>query len=122
MEASVVMRGLILHFATTVPLSKPTSAPEPSPAAIPKATLPVWFITTVAITPAQASTEPTDRSKFPEAKQKSIVQETIPTLETASSNPCMFTFEKKLSTQREQPRNSAAITTSIPARSQKEIK
>src|SRR5947209_8357214 len=122
MDASVVINGLILNLATIVPFTNPTRAPDPSPAAIPTVTLPVLFMITVAMTPAQASTEPTDRSKFPEARQNNIVQATIPTVETASNRPRMFTAEKKLFTKNEQPAKSAASTSSMPARSQKAMR
>ena len=93
------------------------STPEPSAAATPSATLPVLFMTTAATTPAQASTEPTERSKLPEARQKSMVDETIPTVETASSKPWRFTTERKSLTKMAEAANSRASTNNMPARS-----
>src|SRR5258707_327629 len=122
MEARVVMSGLILNLATMARLTAPARAPDASPAAIRRTALPVWSITTVAIPPAQASTEPTDRSKLPDARQNSMVHDTIPTVDTASNSPPMFTAEAKFLTNNEQPTSRAASTSNMPARSQKEIR
>jgi alcohol dehydrogenase class IV len=45
------------------------------------------LITTAVVTPAQAITDATDRSKSPEARQNSIPQATIPDMEMASPAP-----------------------------------
>ncbi|EGH46447.1 hypothetical protein PSYPI_30718 [Pseudomonas syringae pv. pisi str. 1704B] len=54
-------------------------------------------MTIPAITPEQASTEPTERSKCPDARQKSMVQAAIPTVEIARPRPRMFSGDMKLS-------------------------
>jgi len=113
----VVIRALLLHFAMITPLKRPTMPPAATPASTPRATLPVRSMTTAASTPEHATTEPTDRSKSPEARQNSMVQATMPMVETDSASPFMFAQERKSSTHTAQPPNRRAKTTSIPAAS-----
>src|SRR6266478_6487963 len=113
--ASVVIRGLILHLATTTPLTKPTSAPNPSPAMMPIKILSDLLIITAATTPAHGTIVPTERSKFPDARQKSIVQEMIPTVEMASSSELWLRIVKKSLTVSAQTTTSTARMASMPA-------
>src|SRR5256885_15280591 len=113
--ANVVISGLILHLATTTPLTKPTSAPNPSPARMPTKMLSDLLIITAATTPAHGTIVPTERSKFPEARQKSIVQEMMPTVETASSSESRLRSVKKSLTVSAQTMTSTARIASMPA-------
>ena len=97
MVASVAINALIRSLAITMPLIRPTTNPIANAAETPRNTLSVSRITTAATTPAQAITEPTDRSKCPDAKQNSMVQAAMPTVEIASPRPRMFNGERKLS-------------------------
>ncbi|MNP75252.1 hypothetical protein D3C76_1722810 [compost metagenome] len=72
------------------------------------------LMTTAVVTPAQAITEATDRSKSPDARQNSIPQATIPDMEIASPSPFILMKVAKLGTKMAQPRNSTAKTTSMP--------
>jgi hypothetical protein len=72
-------------------------------------------MTTAAMHPDAAMTEPTDKSKLPEAMHSIIEQETIPAMEIAKLSPAMFRKEKKLSIKMEQPMNKPAKTSNIPA-------
>ena len=110
MVASVV----IIRRAMTKPLTRPLSAPSNRPAAIPSHRLSLRLITTAVVTPAQAITDATDRSKSPEARQNSMPQATIPDIEIASPSPFILTNEAKLGTKITQPINSTANTTSMP--------
>ncbi|EZP65181.1 hypothetical protein BW43_03577 [Pseudomonas sp. RIT357] len=64
---------------------------------MPSMTLSVSRITIAATTPAQAITEPTDKSKCPDARQNSMVHAAMPTVEIARPRPRMFSGERKLS-------------------------
>ncbi|MND83135.1 hypothetical protein D3C80_749850 [compost metagenome] len=72
------------------------------------------LMTTAVVTPAQAITEATDRSKSPEARQKSMPQATMPDMEIASPRPFILMKLAKLGTKIAQPINRTANTTSIP--------
>ncbi|CAH0281687.1 hypothetical protein SRABI106_03295 [Rahnella aquatilis] len=72
------------------------------------------LITTAVVTPAQAITDATDRSKSPEARQNSIPQATMPDIEIASPNPFMLMKELKFGTKMVQAINSTANTTNMP--------
>jgi len=65
--------------------------------------------------PAHGTIVPTERSKFPEARQKSIVQEMMPTVETASSSESRLRSVKKSLTVNEQTMTSTARMASMPA-------
>nr|VUD31165.1 Uncharacterised protein [Raoultella sp. NCTC 9187] len=71
-------------------------------------------MTTAVVTPAQAITDATERSKSPDARQNSIPQATIPDIEIASPRPFILMKEAKFGTKITQPINSTAKTTSIP--------
>ena len=72
------------------------------------------LITTAVVTPAQAMTDATDKSKSPDARQNNMPQATIPDIEMASPNPFIFTKEEKFGTKIAQAINSTANTTSMP--------
>src|SRR4051812_42048818 len=69
------------------------------------------------MTPAHATTEPTDKSKSPAARQNNIVHATMPVIETARASPRMLAQDRKFSTPTEQPMNNNANTSSMPASS-----
>ena len=117
--ASVAISALMRNREITTPLQSPTAPPTNTPANMPNKTLPIALVTTAATTPAQATTEPTDKSKSPDAKQNSIVQPTMPICDTANAKPFTFTHEKKSSTNSEHAANSTAKTTNMPAFSQR---
>ncbi len=73
------------------------------------------LIITAATTPAHGTIVPTERSKLPDARQKSIVQEIMPTVETASSSESRFRSVKKSFTVSEQTMTSTARMASMPA-------
>jgi hypothetical protein len=85
---------------------------------MPAATLPEALMTTAVSTPEQATTEPTERSKWPEARQKSMVQESIPTVTTAVARPLMLFALAKFGTNSAQRPKMAAQMTAMPALSQ----
>ena len=114
MVARVVISALIFKRAITKPFTNPLTAPSKSPAAMPIHKLSVRLITTAVVTPAQAMTEATDKSKSPEARQNNMPQATIPDMEIASPSPFILTKEAKLGTKITQPMNNTAKTTSIP--------
>src|SRR5687767_2034791 len=120
MVANVVISALMPSCAMTKPLSNPTSAPERTPAAMPTSAESAQLDTTAPTIPPIATTEPTDKSKSPAARQKSIVQEIIPTTVTDSSSPLRFTRLKKLSTKIAQQMNIRTNTRSMPAFCQSE--
>ena len=97
MVAKVVISALTRSLAMTMPLISPTIRPISSAAPMPSMTLSVSRITIAATTPAQAITEPTDKSKCPDARQNSMVQAAMPTVEIARPSPRMFSGERKLS-------------------------
>ena len=76
------------------------------------------LITTAVTTPAQAMTEATDRSKSPDARQKSMPQATMPDIDIASPRPFILIKEPKFGTKIAQTINSSAKTTSMPKLSQ----
>ncbi len=97
MVASVVIKALTRSLAMTMPLIRPTISPITSAAQTPRNTLLVSRITTAATTPAQAITEPTDKSKCPDARQYNMVQAAMPVVEIARPRPRMFKGDRKLS-------------------------
>ncbi len=107
MVARVVIKALTRSLAITMPLISPTISPISNAAPMPSITLSVSRITIAATTPAQAITEPTDKSKCPDARQNSMVQAAMPTVEIARPSPRMFSGERKLSI-------SKAHSTKIP--------
>src|SRR5471030_922377 len=114
MVASVVISALIFSRAITKPFSKPVSIPRIKPATTPIHRLSVLLITTAVVTPAQAITEATDKSKSPEAKQNNMPQETIPDREIARPKPLILIKLEKLGTNMVQTINSRTNTTSMP--------
>ncbi len=120
--ASVVINALMRPFAMTNPLKKPMRPPPTIPRMIPNNTLLVELITTAAVTPLKATMFSTERSKSPEARQKSIVQETIPTIETERPRPIMLRHVKKYGTKIDSSKNKTIKMTSIPESSQIDFK
>ncbi|MNF74470.1 hypothetical protein D3C84_565030 [compost metagenome] len=114
MVARVVMRALILNLATTMPLMRPNSTPTDMPARMPTVMLSVALMPTAQATPEQATTEPTDMSNSPEARQNSMPQATMPDMETASPSPRMLIRLAKLGTSAQASRNRMAKITSMP--------
>jgi len=114
MVASVVISALILSFAITKPLTSPLTMPSSRPAATPSHRLSVMLMTTAVVTPAQAMTDATERSKSPEARQNNMPQATIPDIEIASPRPFILIKVAKFGTKIAQARNSTAKTTSMP--------
>ena len=115
MVARVVISALILNCAITIPLTAPTTPPAAIPANMPSTALPVAATTTAASTPDMEIIVSTDRSKCPDARQNSIVQDTMPTVATETASAFMLKGEKNSGTNTEIPTNSAANTTSMPA-------
>ena len=76
------------------------------------------LITTAVVTPAQAMTDATDRSKSPEARQNNMPQATMPDIEIARPSPFILMNVAKLGTKIAQAINNTANTTSIPYWSQ----
>ncbi|VVN42904.1 hypothetical protein PS682_05621 [Pseudomonas fluorescens] len=97
MVAKVAINALMRSLAMTMPLISPTTRPMANAADTPSTTLSVSRITIPATTPAQAITEPTDKSKCPEARQNNMVHAAMPTVEIARPSPRMFNGERKLS-------------------------
>src|ERR1700745_2935947 len=81
------------------PFTKPIIAPHKSAAATPAHKLSVKLMTMALSTPANATIDPTDRSKSRDAKQNIIVQATIPICDTDSASPSMFWTVKKYRTE-----------------------
>lgn len=102
----------------TNPFTRPLNTPSSSPASTPIHRLSVMLITTAVVTPAQAITEATDRSKSPEARQNSIPQATMPDMEIASPSPFILMNVAKFGTKIAQATKRAAKTTSMPYWSQ----
>src|ERR1700712_1804214 len=65
---------------------------------------------------------PTERSKLPDARQKSIVVATMPTVETCSSRFMIFSGEPKFRTLSQHTMISAPKMSCMPARSSKATK
>ncbi|MNH00640.1 hypothetical protein D3C79_598400 [compost metagenome] len=114
MVAKVVISALIFSRAITKPLINPESTPNSKPAATPIHRLSVMLITTAAVTPAQAITDATDRSKSPEARQNSMPHATMPDMDIASPRPFILIKLPKFGTNTTQATNSTANTTSMP--------
>ncbi|MNP28205.1 hypothetical protein D3C76_1211570 [compost metagenome] len=112
--ASVVIRALIFRRAMTNPFTRPLRTPSIRPANTPIHRLSVMLMTTAVVTPAQAITDATERSKSPEARQNSIPQATMPDIEIASPSPFILMKLAKFGTKIAQPINRTANTTSIP--------
>ncbi len=93
--ASVAISALMRNREIATPLQSPTTPPIDTPANMPNRTLPTALVTTAATTSEQATTEPTDKSKFPDAKQNSIVHPTMPICDTANAKPFTFTHYKQ---------------------------
>ncbi len=93
--ASVVISALMRRYAITAPLTKPITAPAATAAMIAMNVLPVALSTIAHSTPANATVEPTDKSKSREARQNIIVHATMPICEIDSARPSMFSIEKK---------------------------
>ncbi len=119
MVASVVISALTRSLAITMPLISPTTRPISNAAPMPSMTLSVSRMTMAATTPAQAITEPTDRSKCPEARQNSMVQAAMPTVEIARPRPRMFSGERKLSISKAHNTKMAMAASSIAQLSSK---
>src|SRR6476620_415491 len=98
MVARVVMSALMPRRAMTKPLRSPTTPP--------------------ARAPDMATTEPTERSKSPAARQKSMVQAMRPTVATERRRPLKLTQEGKLGTKMAQQPKRRRKTTSMPVASQ----
>ncbi|CSR87455.1 Uncharacterised protein [Shigella sonnei] len=88
--------------------------PSSNPAATPIHRLSVRLITTAVVTPAQAITEATERSKSPEARQNNMPHATIPDMEIARPNPFILMKVAKFGTKMAQAIKSTANTTSMP--------
>ncbi|MNE12942.1 hypothetical protein D3C80_1057650 [compost metagenome] len=114
MVARVVISALIFSRAITKPLINPETIPSSKPAPTPIHRLSVILITTAVVTPAQAITDATDRSKSPEARQNSMPQATMPDMDIANPSPFILINEPKLGTNSTQAINSTANTTSMP--------
>ncbi|MCY1369997.1 hypothetical protein D9M69_570660 [compost metagenome] len=119
MVASVVISALTRSLAITIPLINPTIRPITSAAQTPRNTLSVSRITTAATTPAQAITEPTDKSKCPDARQYNMVQAAMPVVEIARPRPRMFSGERKLSISKVQATKMPTAASSITQSSRK---
>src|SRR5215469_1932402 len=81
------------------PFKKPIIAPHNRAAATPAHKLSVTLMTMALSTPANATIDPTDRSKSRDAKQNIIVQATIPICDTDSASPNIFWTVKKYRTE-----------------------
>src|SRR4051812_3835503 len=114
---SVVISGLILKRATTMPLMSPTNAPNPNAVITASGRLPPCRSTSAQSTPPAGIKVPTDKSKFPEARQNNMVVATIPTVETCNSKFMIFSGEPKLRTLNQHTTIRAPRMSCMPARS-----
>jgi len=96
MVARVAMRALMPSLAITAPLKRPMSRQARRLIATGTAICPgIHAISTALRMPPKATTAPMERSKSPAARQKSMVQASIPTWETERERPIRFCTEKK---------------------------
>ncbi len=111
--AMVPMRELTLSFVRTSPLISPVRAPSPSPASTPRATLWVLLITSMVITPTNATRLPMERSTSPVIRSMVIPIAAMMSMELSRRTFRMFVELKNLGLPMEM---STQISARIPTR------